>query len=226
MFEEQKRELIAIIDSGIGGISILREILRNYKGKDIIYFADNLYMPYGKCSKGFLYNRLNEIINILKNKYNATKIILACNTASSILDDNFSYIEKMKFNKDNTYLTTSLTKKSLPASYNIISDKKLASLIEQNIDDKRALIKIVKNCIKKHRLDELAELTLGCTHYELIYDIFAIYCPNTKIKKNSDTLIRGLKFKENVSEENNIYFITSRQSCSYLKKLNRLKDEI
>ena len=42
---------IAIIDSGIGGISVLKALINKFGTGNYIYYADNLYMPYGNKSK-------------------------------------------------------------------------------------------------------------------------------------------------------------------------------
>ena len=60
---------IAVVDSGIGGTSVLSELIEKYPHYNYIYFADNLNMPYGKKSKRFLLKRAKEIIDVLKNSY-------------------------------------------------------------------------------------------------------------------------------------------------------------
>ena len=80
-----KNPTIAIVDSGIGGVSVLKQLIAKYNGGNFIYFADNLYMPYGNKNKIWLKNRIEEIIGILQDRYNVDYIIIACNTASSVL---------------------------------------------------------------------------------------------------------------------------------------------
>ena len=81
-------DTIAILDSGIGGISILKQLIKKYKAGNYIYFADNQFMPYGNKDKVFVKDRVNEIIEFLKTRYKANKIIIACNTASTCLYGN------------------------------------------------------------------------------------------------------------------------------------------
>ena len=76
---------IAVVDSGIGGTSVLSELIEKYPHYNYIYFADNLNMPYGKKSKRFLLKRAKEIIDVLKNSYKVDAIIIACNTLSSVI---------------------------------------------------------------------------------------------------------------------------------------------
>ncbi len=211
---------IAIIDSGIGGISILKQLIERYHCGNYVYFADNLYMPYGRLKKKFLQKRLNSIINILKEKYKVDKIIIACNTASAVLKEFPTRdIITMNFIDNYTYIATPLTKKTLP-NLNIISNGTLAKKIEANIFNPK-LEKITLKFIKRYKLDNLNSFVLGCTHYELVEEIFRKYCPNSKIYLNSQFAIKDLDYEPD-DENLSILFLQSRQSKNYIDKLNKL----
>ena len=211
---------IAIIDSGIGGISILKQLIERYHCGNYVYFADNLYMPYGRLKKKFLQKRLNSIINILKEKYKVDKIIIACNTASAVLKEyQIKDIITMNFIDDYTYIATPLTKKMLP-NLNIISNGTLAKKIEANIFNPK-LEKIILKFIKRYKLDNLNSFVLGCTHYELVEEIFRKYCTNSKIYLNSQFAIKDLDYEPD-DENLSILFLQSRQSKDYIDKLNKL----
>ena len=219
MLNKLKRS-IAIIDSGIGGISILKQLIERYHCGNYVYFADNLYMPYGRLKKKFLQKRLNSIINILKEKYKVDKIIIACNTASAVLKEFPTRdIITMNFIDNYTYIATPLTKKTLP-NLNIISNGTLAKKIEANIFNPK-LEKITLKFIKRYKLDNLNSFVLGCTHYELVEEIFRKYCPNSKIYLNSQFAIKDLDYEPD-DENLSILFLQSRQSKNYIDKLNKL----
>ena len=59
---------ILVIDSGIGGLSILVKAIKQTNA-NYIYFADNKFSPYGKKSNAYLKNRLTQIINLASKKY-------------------------------------------------------------------------------------------------------------------------------------------------------------
>ena len=190
--KNEKYNTIAILDSGIGGISILKQLIKKYKAGNYVYFADNEFMPYGNKDRKFVKDRVNEIIEFLKTKYKANKIIIACNTASTCLyGTTDKTIEILTFDKRKTFLTTELTKKNL-IGYSVISSQNLASEIEKNIFNKSKLNKVIKEAVHELKLDKLQDLTLGCTHYELVADIFKKYCKNTNIELNSSYLINSL----------------------------------
>ena len=126
-------DTVAIIDSGIGGISILNQMIKHNISKNYIYFADNLNMPYGNKSKEFVKNRILEIVNYLQTEFNVKYIVLACNTASTCMDGvKLNNLYVLDFNKYETYLTTKLTAKNLKG-YNVIACSKLAKQIEKYI---------------------------------------------------------------------------------------------
>jgi len=218
--KNKEDEVIAILDSGIGGISILKQLIKKYKAGHYVYFADNLNMPYGNKDKKFVKERVEEIISYLKQEYNVKKIIIACNTASScIFGTNDKTVELLTFNKENTYLTTDLTRKNL-IGYNAISANNLASIIENNIFKKRHLSKIIKEYVLKKELDKVDKLVLGCTHYELVADLFQKHCPHTKIEINSSNLINNLNIQS--VGEIKVTIIMSDKSKYYKNKLIKL----
>lgn len=74
---------IALIDSGIGGFSVLAEIEQKCAGVTISYFMDNLYLPYGELSEQSLLGRLERIVDFLQQQSPPDIIVIACNTAST-----------------------------------------------------------------------------------------------------------------------------------------------
>ena len=73
---------IGIFDSGIGGLSVFREIRRLLPTERYIYFADNAFCPYGTRSPSFIQERAREITE-LRVRRGAEIIVVACNTATA-----------------------------------------------------------------------------------------------------------------------------------------------
>lgn len=72
---------IGIFDSGIGGLSVLREVRKLLPSEDYIYFSDNAYCPYGQKDPSLIIDRAREISDFLLFK-GADVIVVACNTAT------------------------------------------------------------------------------------------------------------------------------------------------
>ena len=73
---------IGIMDSGVGGLSVLREIRKALPGEHYIYFSDNAHCPFGEKSPEFIRERLRTITELFLGK-GIQAMVLACNTATS-----------------------------------------------------------------------------------------------------------------------------------------------
>ncbi|OWA35584.1 glutamate racemase [Saccharibacillus sp. O16] len=74
---------IAFFDSGIGGLTVLREAVRRLPNEDFIFFADTLHVPYGPKSREEVTRYVHEAAErMLKQDIKA--LVLACNTATSV----------------------------------------------------------------------------------------------------------------------------------------------
>ena len=81
-----QNDYIAVFDSGVGGLTVAREIMRNLPKEDIVYFGDTARVPYGSKSKDNIIRYSRQIINFLKTK-GVKVIVIACNTASALALD-------------------------------------------------------------------------------------------------------------------------------------------
>lgn len=73
---------IGVFDSGVGGLTVVREIIRQLPSENVIYFGDTARVPYGSKSKKTVTEFTRQIIHFLKTK-NVKAIVVACNTASA-----------------------------------------------------------------------------------------------------------------------------------------------
>jgi len=74
--------IIGIMDSGVGGLSVYREIRKILPMESYIYFSDNANCPYGEKSADFICQRAREITRMFISK-GADAIVIACNTATA-----------------------------------------------------------------------------------------------------------------------------------------------
>lgn len=79
---KQEKQSIGVFDSGFGGLSILRGLVKELPEYDYIYLGDTARAPYGSRSQTVIYNFTRQAVDFLSAKKCAL-IILACNTASS-----------------------------------------------------------------------------------------------------------------------------------------------
>ncbi|HWS75980.1 MAG TPA: glutamate racemase [Quisquiliibacterium sp.] len=75
--------MIGVFDSGVGGLSVLREIRRQLPGEPLLYVADSGHAPYGDRSADFIEARSTAIVEFLVEA-GARAIVIACNTATVV----------------------------------------------------------------------------------------------------------------------------------------------
>ena len=77
---------IGVFDSGVGGLTVVREIVRQLPNENIVYFGDTARVPYGSKSQNTIIRFSEQIIRFLKTK-EVKAIVIACNTASALALD-------------------------------------------------------------------------------------------------------------------------------------------
>lgn len=73
---------IGVFDSGVGGLTVVREIVRQMPEERLVYFGDTARLPYGSKSKETIIRYSRQIIRFLRTQ-GVKAIVIACNTASS-----------------------------------------------------------------------------------------------------------------------------------------------
>ena len=79
---ENREAPIGVFDSGVGGLTVAREIMRNLPSERIVYFGDTARGPYGSKSRESIIRFSRQIIHFLQEEH-VKAIVVACNTASA-----------------------------------------------------------------------------------------------------------------------------------------------
>jgi len=189
--------MIGIFDSGIGGLTVVRAIMDELPGYDIIYFGDTARTPYGNKSSSTVIEYSLQNTEFLINQ-GAKMIVMACNTASSVAYDAL----KEKFNLPIHEVITpavncalDVTKKSIIGVIGTratissgIYEKKikeknpdakiysapcplLVPLVEEGWLKKPETRMIVKKYLHPLKTKQIDTLILGCTHYPVLKSI-------------------------------------------------------
>ena len=77
---------IGVFDSGVGGLTVVREIMRQLPNERIVYFGDTARVPYGSKSRETVTRFSRQIVRFLQTQ-NVKAIVIACNTASAFALD-------------------------------------------------------------------------------------------------------------------------------------------
>ncbi|MEF9916310.1 MAG: glutamate racemase [Lachnospiraceae bacterium] len=81
--DEKNNFPIGVFDSGVGGLTVVREIMRQLPSENLIYFGDTARVPYGSKSKDTIIRYARQIIRFLRTKQ-VKAIVIACNTVSAL----------------------------------------------------------------------------------------------------------------------------------------------
>ncbi len=170
---------IGILDSGIGGLTVLKSLLNKCPNHEYIYFGDTLHLPYGEKTCEEVVGYANEIIKFFENE-KVDVIVIACGTLSSnkehlksnkeIIDIISPIKNKLdKYSKISIIATplsikTNAFKKYLTSELNLIACPKLVPIIEGN--DYSSLDNVLKDYLESTKDSDA--LILGCTHYPII----------------------------------------------------------
>lgn len=209
--------VVAVFDSGFGGLSLLYEAIKKLDGCDFIYFADNENAPYGTKSIDEIKALSIDAVDFLASKTDI--VVIACNTATSAavsdLREKFSIPiigmePAVNLGKDadgdilviatpatikGAKLNELLKKSNLNNKTHLLPMPKLVEFA-QNMEFNSPNVKeYIKNQISKFNSKNISLLVLGCTHFNYFKDSFIDLMPNSKIVDGVDGTIRQIKRK-------------------------------
>ena len=192
--ESNKNSAIGVFDSGLGGLTVVKELMRQLPAEDIIYYGDTARVPYGTKSKESIIRFSVENTNILL-KHKVKMVVVACNSSSSYaletLRKNFRVpvvgvihpgakkAVALTKNKNVGVIATSATVASGEYVWTIKGYEKsvkvfakacplFVPLAEEGWCHKPVTVNIAKEYLAPLRKKDIDVLILGCTHYPLL----------------------------------------------------------
>jgi glutamate racemase len=91
------RPTILVFDSGLGGLTVLREIVKGRPDANYVYVADDAFFPYGHHSEDELIARVVPLIGELISAHAPDLVVIACNTASTLVMPHLRAAYKVPF---------------------------------------------------------------------------------------------------------------------------------
>ena len=205
---------IGLFDSGLGGLSILKGLIKELPNENYLFYEDSINNPYGDKTEEELFKITSNIVEYLL-KENCKIIVIACNTATTMCIDKLrekysntifvGTVPAIKVAYDNHYksvinLSTPGTKNSQKLNelinkykseifYNI-SGENLANLIELNKQEE--IDNLLHSLLDEYK-EKCEALVLGCTHYSLIKDKINKVLPNTVLLDGVEGIARQVK---------------------------------
>lgn len=195
----QKRDPIGVLDSGVGGISTLREMVRELPDERFIYYGDMANAPYGTKSTEEVIDCVRTVVDKLTEQH-IKALVIACNTATgaaaAVLREELSIpvvgmepalkpAARMRKNGSVLVLATPLTLhqekfENLMKQYGEGAVKVpcpgLMELVEA--DDREGALQYLKELFARYPAEKVDAVVLGCTHYVFLRDMIRELLPD------------------------------------------------
>jgi glutamate racemase len=185
---------IGVFDSGVGGLTVAREIMKQLPKESIIYFGDTARVPYGSKSRETIITYSRQIVQFLLTK-KVKAIVIACNTASAFALDTIqkeiaipvigvvkpgakTAAETTKNQKIGVIATEGTINSHIYSSYLSKTNPNVkvygkacplfVPLVEEGWIDDVITTEIASRYLEELKQKEVDTLVLGCTHYPLL----------------------------------------------------------
>ena len=232
-------EYIGILDSGVGGISVLREAVKLLPNENFIYYGDNKNAPYGPRSLDEIRALSKDAVDFLLDK-GVKALVLACNTITS------AYAQQLREEVDipvigmepavkpaslarcggkilalATKATLTLEKFSLlmeryGEGVIPLEGKGLVEIVESGKRNEPEAHEALKAIFEPYLNDQIDGIVLGCTHYPFLRTRIKQFFPDALIFDGLEGTVRQLKRRlaetnrlNPVSEAGSVQFLTS-----------------
>ena len=243
---------IGMFDSGVGGLTVYKEIKTLVPNEKIIYLGDTKNFPYGSKSKQSIIELSKKNIDFLLEK-NVKTIVIACGTATSqaleevkkiykvpiigIIQPTIEYIKNKESLKNIGVIATRGTIRSNSWEINLKNQIKdinvynkecplLAPMAEEGWVDNEIARLTIKEYLKD--FPKLDALILGCTHYPLFKKIIEEEMPNTEIINTGEKIAMYIKsnidLSDNMEKPRDEIYLTDTE-CNFINVSHKILNE-
>ena len=218
---------VGVFDSGVGGLTVVKEIFRKLPQEEIVYFGDTGRFPYGTRSKEVIQGFSEQAVKFLLGQ-DVKIIVVACNTASaqalSFLKQNYPLpilgviepgVKKALATTKNKRIGVigtegTVASNSYPEALRQIDPSVkvfsypcplFVSLAEEGYINKKATYLIAQDYLKPLIRAKVDTIILGCTHYPLLKNVIQKVVKN-KVKLVDSAEAIALETKKVLEERN------------------------
>jgi glutamate racemase len=241
---------IGIFDSGVGGLSVLRAIRAQMPEESVLYFGDQVHIPYGPRPMEQIRDFCEAITEFLLEK-NAKLIVVACNTASAAalkyLRERFPDVQfvGMEPAVKPAAEQTSTGKVGVLATPATFQGALYASVVERFANGVElfqstctglvhATRKILDDALLPMLEKNIDTVVLGCTHYPFVIPLVQEICgekvrvidPAPAVAKQVKRLLEAGGMKSPMSARGDVKFYTSGKSAAFKSILMKLLGEV
>lgn len=197
----EKENSIGLLDSGVGGLSVLSELYKIMPNKDYFFFGDTKNVPYGTKTPAQIFEYTKNILEFFISK-NIKTVVFACNTTSAVAYDDLAEFFKDKIKiypliqsiakdateglKDNDSVAILATKATINSKKYETELKKynpkiniygidcsgFVEIVEHRLYNDPQSIELIKSKLEIAKKHNAKRIILGCTHYPYLINIF------------------------------------------------------
>jgi glutamate racemase len=196
---------IAVYDSGIGGLNVLNEALKQLPNENYLYYADTLHVPYGTKPMETVKKYIFEAVDfIARQKVKA--LVIACNTATVVavndLRRKYDFpiigmepavkpaVENMQDSGKRVLVLATPLALKMEKFHNLLQKvdnehqvdllptPELVEFAEKFVFDENILLEYFKEKLSKFNIASYGTIVLGCTHFLYFRDILQKYIPH------------------------------------------------
>lgn len=231
---------IGVLDSGVGGLSVLSEMQKIMPKQNFMFFGDTKNMPYGTKTPKEIYTFTKRIIDFFISK-NIKTVVFACNTTSAVAYDDLKkeYGNSVKIypliqtcakdavsglSKGDTIavLATKATinskkyEQELKKANNKINTVGIdctgfVEIVENRLYNDPDSIMLIKEKLEIVKQSKAKKVVLGCTHYPYLIDIFKKYLNNVEYFNPAKSISNIIKNDlYDISYDGDIKFFVSK----------------
>ena len=215
-----------VFDSGVGGLSVAKEILKANLFDEIIYFGDTARVPYGNKNESTIIRYSLEALEFLKN-FDINFLVVACNSASSVAieelrreasfpvvgvieagikaienedkDSNILLIGTKRTIESGKY--QKLLKKNGFKNITAIATPLFVPLVEEGITDGKIVEDVFELYFSGIEREKIDIVILGCTHYPFLSGALSSYFCNAKLIHSGQAIVEMLKKEYNLKSD-------------------------
>jgi glutamate racemase len=213
------QQAIAILDSGVGGLTVVKEVMRQLPQEKIIYFGDTARTPYGPRPATEVLQFTHQIVDYLL-QYQPKMIVIACNTATAVALHEIrakvsipvlgvihpgvrAAIKMTRSNRvgvigtEGTVRSGAYEQALRQISPNVhvesLACPQFVTLVEQGQTSGAATQAIVEQILQPMKATDMDCLILGCTHYPFLSEVIGeVMGPSIQLISSADETAREI----------------------------------
>jgi len=212
---------IGIFDSGVGGVTVLKEIKKYLPNENIIYFGDTKHLPYGSKSKETVTRLSTENVQFLLKK-NVKFVVVACNTASAlslkllkkfysvpmlgVVEPGAKAAAEASINSKIGVIGTKATIESKAYIKALLKQNSrlkvtgkacplFVSLVEEGWFNSKITELTAREYLKTFNSTGIDTLVLGCTHYPFLKPVLSRVLKGVKLIDSAEETAKSVKLE-------------------------------